>query len=165
MTIYLEDEGGYRFDFSVRGQLDKLAAYVGKRVSCPFETEVSVTLVEKEEIYRLNKEFRNVDRPTDVLSFPMIEYDEPADFTGPLFQQSLTLSPETGELVLGDIVICPAIVCEQAKEYGHSELREFSFLVVHSLLHLFGYDHIEEEERLQMEDMQKEIMQELQINR
>ncbi len=100
MTIYLEDEGGYRFDFSVRGQLDKLAAYVGKRVSCPFETEVSVTLVEKEEIYRLNKEFRNVDRPTDVLSFPMMEYDEPADFTGPLFQQSLTLSPETGELVL-----------------------------------------------------------------
>lgn len=165
MTIYLEDEGGYRFDFSVRGQLDKLAAYVGKRVSCPFETEVSVTLVEKEEIYRLNKEFRNVDRPTDVLSFPMMEYDEPADFTGPLFQQSLTLSPETGELVLGDIVICPVIVCEQAKEYGHSELREFSFLVVHSLLHLFGYDHIEEEERLQMEDMQKEIMQELQINR
>lgn len=165
MTIYLEDESGYRFDFSVRRQLDKLAAYVGKRVSCPFETEVSVTLVEKEEIYRLNKEFREVDRPTDVLSFPMMEYDEPADFTGPLFQQSLTISPETGELVLGDIVICPAIVCEQAMEYGHSELREFSFLVVHSLLHLFGYDHMEEEERLQMEDMQKKIMQELQINR
>lgn len=165
MTIYLEDESGYCFDFSVRRQLDKLAAYVGKRVSCPFETEVSVTLVEKEEIYRLNKEFREVDRPTDVLSFPMMEYDEPADFTGPLFQQSLTISPETGELVLGDIVICPAIVCEQAMEYGHSELREFSFLVVHSLLHLFGYDHMEEEERLQMEDMQKKIMQELQINR
>lgn len=165
MTIYLEDESGHRFDFSVREQLDKLVDYVVKRLSCPYEVEISVLLVEKEEIYRLNKEFRNVERPTDVLSFPMMEYEEPADFTSLTFRQSVTSSPETEELILGDIVICSPIVCEQAKEYGHSELREFSFLVVHSLLHLFGYDHMEEEERLQMEDMQKRIMQELQINR
>lgn len=165
MTVYFEDESGHHFDFSVHRQLDKLVDYVVKRVSCPFETEVSVTLVQKKAIHRLNKKFRDVDRPTDVLSFPMMEYDEPADFTSPLFRQSLTLSPETGELVLGDIVICPAVVCEQAKEYGHSELREFSFLAVHGLLHLFGYDHMEEAERVQMEDMQKEIMKELQIHR
>lgn len=165
MTIFLEEESRHAFDFSVQEQLDKLVRYVVSRVSCPYEVEVSVTLVEKDEIYRLNKEFRHVERPTDVLSFPMMEYEEPAEFTSTKFLQSITLSPETEELVLGDIVICSPIVCEQAREYGHSELREFSFLVVHSLLHLFGYDHMEETERLQMEDMQRKIMKELQINR
>lgn len=165
MTIYFEDESGYEFGFSVEEQLDKLVSYVTEKVSCPYEVETSVTLVDKEEIHRLNKEFRDVDRPTDVLSFPMMEYAEPGDFESEEFQQSLTVSPETDELMLGDIVICSQIVCEQAKEYGHSELRELSFLVVHSLLHLYGYDHIEEEERIVMETMQKEIMQELQINR
>lgn len=165
MTIYVEDEGGYTFDFPLQEQLEKLVAFVVKQVSCPYEPEVSVTLVDRDEIHRLNKEYREVDRPTDVLSFPMMEYDEPADFSGVGFQQSLTVSPETGELLLGDIVICSQVVCEQAREYGHSELREFSFLVVHSLLHLFGYDHIEEDDRLQMEKLQREIMQELQISR
>lgn len=165
MTIYVEDEGGYMFDFSVQEQLDKLTAFVAEQVSCPYEVEVSVTLVDKEEIHRLNKEFRNVDRPTDVLSFPMMEYEEAADFESPVFCQSMTISPETKELMLGDIVICSQVVCEQAEEYGHSQLREFSFLAVHSLLHLFGYDHIEEEDRLQMEELQRKIMVELKINR
>lgn len=165
MTIYIEDEGGYAFDFSVKEQLDKLTAFVVEQISCPYEVEVSVTLVEKEEIHRLNREFRNVDRPTDVLSFPMMEYEEAADFESPVFRQSLSISPETEELMLGDIVICSQVVCEQAEEYGHSQLREFSFLVVHSLLHLFGYDHIEEEDRIQMEELQRKIMQELKINR
>lgn len=165
MTIYVEDEGGYTFSFSVEEQLDKLASFVTAYVVCPYEPEISVTLVNKEEIHRLNKEFRQVNRPTDVLSFPMMEYDAPADFSGCAFEESLTLSPETGELILGDIVLCSEVICEQAREYGHSELREFSFLVVHSLLHLFGYDHIEEEERLKMEQMQKKIMDELHIMR
>ncbi|MCI5732265.1 MAG: rRNA maturation RNase YbeY, partial [Eubacterium sp.] len=69
------------------------------------------------------------------------------------------------ELVLGDIVLCSDVVREQAEEYGHSELREFSFLVVHSLLHLFGYDHVEEEERIEMEEKQRDIMNQLQILR
>lgn len=165
MKIFFEEQSRHAFDFSVQEQLDKLVRYVVRRVSCPYEVEVSVTLVDKDEIYRLNKEFRHVERPTDVLSFPMMEYEEPAEFTSTKFLQSITLSPETEELVLGDIVICSPIVCEQAREYGHSELREFSFLVVHSLLHLFGFDHMEETERLQMEDMQRKIMKELQINR
>lgn len=98
MTIYLEDESGHRFDFSVREQLDKLVDYVVKRLSCPYEVEISVLLVEKEEIYRLNKEFRNVERPTDVLSFPMMEYEEPADFTSLTFRQSVTSSPKQRNL-------------------------------------------------------------------
>lgn len=165
MTIYMEDESGYTFNFSVQEQLDKLVAFVVEQVSCPYEVEISVTLVDKDEIHRLNKQFRDVDRPTDVLSFPMMEYEEPADFTSEVFRQSLSVSPETEELLLGDIVICSQVVCEQAKEYGHAELREFSFLIVHSLLHLFGYDHIEEEDRIQMEKVQREFMQKLQINR
>ena len=163
MTIYVENEGGYEYSFSIEEQLDKLTAFVTDYVGCPYEPEISVTLVSKEEIHRLNKEFRQVDRPTDVLSFPTMEYDKPADFSGRAFKESLTLSPETGEIVLGDLVLCSDVVREQAEEYGHSELREFSFLVVHSLLHLFGYDHMEEEERMEM--MQRDIMNELQIMR
>lgn len=165
MTIYVEDEGGYEFSFSVKEQLDRLVSYVTEYVSCPYEPELSVTLVTKEEIHRLNKEFRQVDRPTDVLSFPMMEYDEPADFDSKTFQTSLTTNPESGEMILGDIVLCSQVVCEQAEEYGHSELREFSFLVVHSLLHLFGYDHMEEAERMVMEEKQKSIMEHMQILR
>ena len=141
MTIYLENEGGYEFSFSVEKQLDKLVPYVTAFVCCPYEPEISVMLVTKEEIHRLNKEFRDVDRPTDVLSFPMMNYEIPANFTGEVFEKSKTLSPETGELI------------------------EFSFLVIHSLLHLYGYDHMEEEERLEMEQIQKNIMDELRIMR
>lgn len=165
MTVYLEDQGGYKFPFPVEEQLNKLLAFVSNKLQCPYEVETSILLVDREEIHRLNKEFRGVDRPTDVLSFPMMEYGAPGDFESEKFQQTLTVSPETEELMLGDMVICSQVVCEQAKEYGHSLLREFSFLVVHSLLHLYGYDHIEEEDRIVMENLQKEIMQELKINR
>lgn len=165
MTLYVEDEGGFVFSFSVEKQLDRLTAFVTGYVGCPYEPEVSVTLVSKEEIHRLNREYRGVDNPTDVLSFPMAEYGTPADFTDSVFEQSKTVSPETGELMLGDIVLCPEVVFEQADEYGHSKLREFSFLVVHSLLHLFGYDHMEETERTEMEQLQEKIMNELQIMR
>ena len=81
------------------------------------------------------------------------------------FENSLTTSFESQELLLGDIVLCTDIIKSQAKEYGHSEKREFSFLVVHSLLHLLGYDHMEEEERVQMEEHQREIMSGLKIGR
>lgn len=165
MTVYIQDKGGYAFEFPLQEQLDKLTACVTEELSCPYEVEVSVLLVGKEEIRRLNREFRDTDRPTDVLSFPMMEYDGAADFEGRAFRQSLTVSPETGELILGDIVICSEIVCAQAEEYGHSKLREFSFLTVHSLLHLFGYDHMEEEERIRMEEQQEKIMRKLGIGR
>ena len=165
MTILFENECGMSFDFSMDRQLELLVRTVTDYVHCPYETEVSVTLADKDEIHRVNKEFRQVDRPTDVLSFPMMEYDSPADFCGNSFQNSLTVSPETDELILGDIMLCAPVICEQAEEYGHSILREFSFLVVHSQLHLFGYDHMEEEERNEMEQVQREIMKILNIER
>lgn len=165
MTVLFENECGMAFDFSMEKQLALLIQAVADYVSCPYEPEVSVTLVDKEEIHRINQQFRQVDRPTDVLSFPMMEYDAPADFAGSAFEESLTVSPETGELVLGDIMLCAPVICEQAEEYGHSQLREFSFLVVHSMLHLFGYDHMEDKERKEMESAQREIMQILKIER
>ena len=165
MTIYLEDMGEVTFPFEPEEQIEKLAAFVTDFVKCPYEPEISVTLVTKEEIHELNRTHRNVDRPTDVLSFPMMEYDAPADFSGEKFCKTLTVSPESEEMMLRDIVLCSEVVCEQAEEYGHSLLREFSFLVVHSLLHLFGYDHMEEDEREEMEEKQREIMKKLRILR
>lgn len=165
MTIYFENESGYEFDFPVQEQLEKLISFVTEYVKFPYEPEVSVTMVTKEEIHRINEEFRQVDRPTDVLSFPMMEYDRPADFEGNAFLSTLSVNPETEEVTLGDIVLCAEVIRDQAEEYGHSRLREFSFLTVHSMLHLFGYDHIEEEERLEMEEEQRKIMDVLAIYR
>lgn len=165
MTVYYENETEFKFPFSEHEHLQKLIRFVTDFVACPYETEVSVTIVGKERIQEINREFRQVDRPTDVLSFPMMEYDKPSDFQGKTFQSTISLSPGTGELVLGDIILCAEVISEQADEYGHSELREFSFLVVHSMLHLFGYDHMEESERIEMEELQKDIMEKLGINR
>lgn len=165
MTVYFEDESGYEFDFSPGEQLDKLIAHVAEAVDCPYELEVSVTMVTEDTIHGMNRQFRQADRATDVLSFPMMEYDRAGDFGGEAFLSSLTASPETEELMLGDIVLCAEVIGRQAEEYGHSALREFSFLVVHSMLHLFGYDHIREEDRIEMESMQRDIMEQLKIYR
>lgn len=104
---------------------------------------VNIILVSKEEIHKINKEYRNVDRPTDVISFALEENEE--------------LSFEFGRL-LGDIYICVPIMKSQAIEYGHSEKRELSFLVVHGLLHLLGYDHMEKEEEKVMFEKQELIL-------
>lgn len=165
MTVYFENESGYDFDFPVREQLDKLIAFVAEYIGCPYELEISVSVVTKTVIHEMNRQFREVDRPTDVLSFPMMEYDHPADFEGETFLDSMAVSPETDELMLGDIVLCAEVIHKQAEEYGHSELREFSFLTVHSMLHLFGYDHLDEKERTEMEEQQRMIMDQLKIFR
>ena len=133
-------------------------------VQCPYECEVSVSIVNNDAIHQLNRESREIDRPTDVLSFPMLEYIEPADFSA-VEKDVCNFNPDTGELILGDIVISYDKVIAQAKEYGHSLKREFAFLVAHSMLHLFGYDHMEETERLEMEEKQEIILKNLGITR
>ena len=124
--------------------------------NCPYEAEISVTVVDNKEIQEINKIYRNIDKATDVLSFPMYQYEKAADFDN---MDDSAFNPESGELLLGDIVISAEKVTAQAKEYGHSKEREFAFLLVHSMLHLLGYDHMEEEERLVMESKQKEILE------
>lgn len=106
------------------------------------EAEVSVSVVDDAEIKKLNKEFRGINKVTDVLSFPIGDKN-----------------PESGEIVLGDIVLCANKVISQAQEYGHSRKRELAFLTCHSMLHLLGYDHIEDDEREEMEKLQKKILE------
>ncbi|MBQ0058951.1 MAG: rRNA maturation RNase YbeY, partial [Lachnospiraceae bacterium] len=113
----------------------------------------------------LNREMRGIDKVTDVLSFPMTEYATPADFDS-LDQDDIdAFDPENGCLVLGDIVIAATKVQEQAEAYGHSNRREWAFLIAHSMLHLMGYDHMNDEERLVMEEKQERILQNLKIRR
>ena len=115
-------------------------------------SELSVTLTDDEHIHELNKKFRGVDRPTDVLSFAFRESDEPE-----ILNQQVE--------VLGDIIISLERAKVQAENFGHSYLREVIFLTVHGLLHLLGYDHMEEAERLEMEREQDFIMSKLGIER
>ena len=131
---------------------------------CPYEAEIDLLLTTDDEIHRMNEEFRQIDRATDVLSFPMLEYETPGDFSF-VEEEAEAFNPESGELMLGDIVISKEKVLAQAEAYGHSPKREFAFLIAHSMLHLFGYDHMEEEERLVMEERQREIMETVQILR
>ena len=102
-----------------------------------------MTLTDNEGIHAINKEYRQIDRPTDVLSFPMLSYETPGDFSFLSDENEDDFNPDTGEVMLGDIIISVDKVKEQALEYGHSEKREFAFLITHSMLHLFGYDHME----------------------
>lgn len=165
MNIFFESEIDYSYDFSPEDlALDCMKAVLN-HLQCPYDCEVSVTLVSKDRIHEINKEFRNVDAPTDVLSFPMMNYDGPGDFSSDDFAESTAFLPEGELLNLGDVILCDEVLQNQAKEYGHSMLREFAFLTVHSLLHLCGFDHMEEDERIEMEAKQKEIMNELNILR
>lgn len=126
--------------------------------ACPYEAEVNVLLTDNEELQRINLEFRGIDAPTDVLSFPMGDYETPGAFEHLEEAPEDYFHPETGELLLGDIVISVEKVAEQAERFGHSERRELAFLVAHSMLHLFGYDHMEESERAVMEEKQEAIL-------
>ena len=106
-----------------------------------------------------------MDAPTDVLSFPMIEYAYPSDFTVLEGDSMDNFDPDSGELILGDIVISVDKVMEQAEKYNHEVKREYAFLIAHSMLHLFGYDHMDEVERENMEIRQDEILNRLGITR
>lgn len=128
--------------------------------NCDFDAQISLTFVDNEEIRRLNKEFRQKDAATDVLSFPMLEFDENGDII------DADYDVDGGEIVLGDIVISAERALSQAEEYGHSFLREVTFLVVHSMLHLLGYDHVaSEEEETRMRKKQTEILEKMGITR
>lgn len=164
MRIYLENEEGPELDLDYMGIASLIAEGVLDYENCPYESQIELLLTNNDEIRRINSEFRGIDHPTDVLSFPMIDYESPADFSS-LEEDGSNFDPETGELILGDIVISKEKVIAQAEEYGHSVKREFAFLIAHSMLHLLGYDHMEEEERLVMEEKQRSILANVGIER
>ena len=121
------------------------------------EVDVYITLTNNEEIHKINKEYRDVDRPTDVLSFPMYERDEIAGLKND--------TDDEIEKILGDIIVSIEKVREQAEEYGHSFGRELAYLVTHGMLHLLGYDHMIEEEKAVMRKREEEILETLNITR
>ncbi len=131
---------------------------------CPYEADVSLLLTDDASIREMNAEYRELDKSTDVLSFPLIDYEAPACFDGFDDLEDL-FDPDSGELMLGDIVISIDHCLAQAREYGHSVRREFAFLIAHSMLHLLGYDHMTEEESTEMERRQEEILEGLGITR
>lgn len=158
MSVFIENELSYslpeHWDEIIRDVVNAACACL----SCPYECQVNVLFTDNEGIREINKEQRELDAPTDVLSFPMLEYESAGDFSGINEEDAWLFDPESGELLLGDIVLNMDRIKSQAEEYGHAKKRELAFLTAHSMLHLFGYDHMEEEERLIMEEKQEEIL-------
>ena len=146
-----------REDFELSPELEETFAKAAQAVfaeeNLDDNWEISLSFVTPEEIRSINKRFRKTDAVTDVLSFPAA-YD---------FAQGE--KNEKGETILGDVIICVKRAKEQSEEFGHSFKRELVFLYVHSLLHLLGYDHMDEDERELMEQKQRIIMERLNILR
>ncbi|MDO4305100.1 MAG: rRNA maturation RNase YbeY [Bacillota bacterium] len=165
MTSYVENETDEQFNFDIKKILDDVFNEALRQEACPYEAQVNLLITDNEGIREYNKQYRDIDSPTDVLSFPMISFASEADFSIVEEQEADYFDPESGELILGDIIISADKVKEQAVKFGHSEKREFAFLVAHSLLHLCGYDHITEEESKVMEQKQEEILNRLSITR
>ena len=159
MTITIEYEAEKQLDLPYEDIIRDVVNESLDYEKCPYEAEVNVILTDNQAIQEINREHRQIDAPTDVLSFPMVDYEAPSDFDHVEDAVEDYCNPETGELMLGDIVISVDKVEEQAEKYGHSQTRELAFLVAHSMLHLCGDDHMEEEERLLMEARQNEILE------
>ena len=165
MSFILEEEVNVPFEFDYASLAEKVVNACLDYAKFPYEAEVNLTLTDNEGIHTINKEFRQIDRPTDVLSFPMLSYETPGDFAFLDEEDCEDFNPDTGEALLGDIVISVEKVLEQAENFGHSIEREYAFLITHSMLHLFGYDHMTEDEASIMEAKQTEILNELNILR
>ncbi len=165
MSFILEEEVKVPFAFAYQELAKRVVEHCLDYAQFPYEAEVNLTLTDNEGIHTINKEFRQIDRPTDVLSFPMLSYETPGDFSFLDEEDNDDFNPDTGEALLGDIVISVEKVLEQAESYGHSVEREYAFLITHSMLHLFGYDHMTEEEAAVMEAKQTEILNQMNILR
>ena len=164
MTLQID----YETDREIGIEYEELAKKVVQKVldmeGCPYDAQVNLVLTDNEEIQRVNTEFREIAAPTDVLSFPMIPFETPADYAIVEEDESY-FDLDSDELLLGDIMISVPKVFAQAEEYGHSVTREFCFLVAHSMLHLLGYDHMTPEEAVVMENKQRTALDELGITR
>jgi probable rRNA maturation factor len=136
-------------------EIERIINFAAKKQNVEQQSEVSVTFVSNERIQEINREYRDKDKPTDVISFAMEELGE----------GEVELVGTDMPRVLGDIIISIPKAVEQAEEYGHSFLRELGFLAVHGFLHLLGYDHMTEEEEKVMFTLQKEILDEYGLKR
>ena len=158
MTIYFTNVGIHKFTIKrlIKGALKSLGQ--------PTQIEMSLSIVSPQQIQELNRQYRNVDSVTDVLSFPTVDNPSRGVLDVNSFPQD-TINPKTGKLNIGDVIICLERAVEQAAEYGHSLKRELCFLSLHGLLHLLGYDHVEPQDEQQMNELQEEILNSCGITR
>lgn len=162
MKIWMENNTSIQLSEKVQPLIQEIILQALKEEKYPLNVEISITFVDNKEIQAINYEFRNIDKVTDVLSFPLLEFEESnIDRNEYLSLEGLEefLNPETGDLMLGDIIISIDKAMEQAIEYGHSIEREIGFLVSHSMFHLMGYDHMTDEEEKVMFEKQEKILQ------
>jgi probable rRNA maturation factor len=163
MTLLVENHKSKTTDYQdfFEGILQKTAEYLNLNM----DLEVSLLLTDNEEIHRLNREYRGKDNATDVLSFPLLDLN-PIDRASWLSTLEANQSPESEEVVIGDIVISVDKAEEQAEEYGHDIKRELGFLFVHGLLHLLGYDHeTGQTDEQEMKELQEAILLECNLSR
>ncbi|MDO3409172.1 rRNA maturation RNase YbeY [Saccharibacillus sp. CPCC 101409] len=159
------EQTDYEISEELIARLNRLLQAAGETEGVT-EGEVALTFVDDEEIHRLNKEFRNIDRPTDVLSFAMRESagDEPEMEITYEYEQGEEEGPELDEM-LGDIIVSVPRAIAQSEDYGHSVERELGFLVVHGFLHLLGYDHQTAEDEAEMMGKQEAALQKVGLTR
>ena len=147
-------------------KLENVINFALKEEELFVDCEISMLFVDNEEIREINNETRGIDRATDVLSFPMLDYEDKKVFKEVYKDKNFDITFMDGEeLVLGDIVLSLERALEQSKEYNHSFEREACYLVVHSVLHLLGYDHMEEDDKKIMRKREEEILGKLDITR
>lgn len=158
VEFILENETDSEIGTETKEELIKVCEEIMKREECNFDAQISFTFTDNESIREINREYRGIDKPTDVLSFPMIEFDGEVDAE---FE-----TDANGTVLLGDIVISLERAREQAEELGHSLRREVAFLTAHSMLHLLGYDHVDDKEgERQMIEKQNAALSALGITR
>ena len=149
MAIHIEYETELSLGIDAEPVITKVIDMALEIHQCPYAAEVNVILTDNASIAAINQEYRNLAKPTDVETMSAED----------------CFDPDSGELILGDIIISVEKVIEQAEAYGHSRERELGFLTAHSMLHLFGYDHMEEDERIDMEEKQEAILARLGLYR
>ncbi|MEG0238305.1 MAG: rRNA maturation RNase YbeY [Clostridium sp.] len=165
--IYLDDrQDKIKIDEEFTNKLEEVINFALKEEEVTVSAEISMLFVDNEDIRGINAETRGIDRATDVLSFPMLDYEDKKVFKemykDKIFNETFM---DGDELVLGDIVLSLERALEQSEEYNHSFTREASYLVVHSVLHLLGYDHMEDEDKKVMREREEEILNKLEIRR
>ena len=165
MTVTVEYEAEEKLDLPYEEIIKNVIEESLDYVECPYDAEVNVLLTDNAGIHQINLDMRGIDNPTDVLSFPMCDFETPGDFSHLEDTPEEYFDPDTGELLMGDIVISVDKVKEQAEKYGHGVRREYAFLIAHSMLHLLGYDHMTEEEAADMESRQSRVLEHLNITR